>query len=245
MTRLPAVLVIFFILTGGSRAWGQLAVADASNVIQTTATALNTARQVEQMATQIQMMEKQFEAQVRALQTLDPTSFSGVERALATVNGTFDVIQGDVNMIKWDISSVQRDFDQLFPKSWKKYRASDYDTHYASWNGEINSSAKAAIHAQASIAQLQDANRVAASALAQSRAADGEVRQLQLLNQQLSVLQVQLTVLINNIATTGRVTAAMAAASASEKQAQQDFASQLRQGYTDRGAPSTVLHKMP
>jgi len=245
MRRSLAIAVLAFASLVSSRAVAQLAVADASNVIQTTATALNTARQVQQMVDQLRTMEKQFQAQLRALQTLDPTSFAGVERALSTVNGTYAVVQGDVNMIKWDMSSIQRDFDQLFPKKWTKFRSSDYGTHYASWNSEVSASAKAAMHAQASIGQLQDANRVAADALAQSKSADGEVRQLQLLNQQLAVLQTQLTILVNNIATTGRITASMAAASASEKQAQQDLSDQLRQGYTDRGPPSTVLRKMP
>jgi len=245
VVRLFVLSAIALPSLGSSVARAQLAVADASNVIQTTATALNTARQVENTIQQIEMMKTQLQRQLQQLKTLDPTSFAGIERSVQTINGTFAAIQGDVNIVKWDVQAINRDFEQLFPKDWKKFRASDYDNHYVTWNQEIASSTKAAAHAQASIAQLQDINGVTASALSASRGADGEVRQLQALNQQLGALASQLTILINNIATTGRVTTELAAVAVSEKQAQRDLSDQMRQGFTDPGPPPTVLKRLP
>jgi len=243
LTRLSLTALLVCALCGQAQA--QLAVADASNVIQTTATAINTARQVDQMIQQLRYMESQLKNQVKSLQTIDPTSFSGVERALNQTTSLFNSLQSDASVIRWDLQRVGNDFDTLFPKSWKGTRFSEYDKYYGRWNGQITSSSKASVQAQAQIANLQAANQAAADALSESKNADGEVRQLQLLNQQLAVLQTQMATLITNISTMGRVTSAMAAASAGEKDISREVESQRITGYTNKGAPPQTLSKLP
>jgi len=243
--RLRLLLVSVFTCGLHAEVRAQLAVADASNVVQTTATAINTARQVEQMAQQLRQMETQLKNQVESLKTLDPTTFGGVERALAQTTSLFSTLQSDASLIQWDLQRVGNDFDTLFPKTWKGARFSEFDKYYGKWNGQITSSSKASVQAQAQITNLQAANRAAADALSESRDAKGEVRQLQLLNQQLAVLQTQLATLITNISTMGRVTSAMAAASAGEKEIGREIETQRAANYTKMGAPAQTFSKLP
>ena len=76
-------------------------------------------------------------------------------------------------------------------------------------------------------------------------AANGEVRQLQLINQQLALIHARLGDLVQNIATMGRITATMAASAAGEKLLLREAKLRRRDGYTSRGKPSHVLTQLP
>lgn len=110
---------------------------------------------------------------------------------------------------------------------------------------EITASAKLAARAQSSITVVEANNQAIANILGQSAAANGEVRQLQLDNQQLALIHGRLGDLVQNIATMGRITATMAASSAGEKLLIREAKLRRRDGYTNRRQPARVLNRLP
>ena len=228
-------------LLAARTARGQLAVADASNLIQSTSTAISTARTVENVIEQVNLMRQ-------SLQSIDPRSLWGLEAILGQGQMTYQMLSNNITALGFALQDVNRDFDHLFPKdkgAWRNVRYSDYDSYYSAWNAEITASAKFADRAQASILLVESNNRSVANILDQSASATGEVRQLQLINQQLALIHARLGDLVQNIATMNRITANMAAAAAGEKLLIRDSAERRREGYTNRGRPARVLNQLP
>lgn len=222
-------------------AGAQWAVFDASNVVQTTQTALNTYYSLQTAMRQLDLMKQ-------SLQMADPRAFTGVQNLFGQTQIHYDTLRNGVSSIGFAISDVNNNFDRLFPKDktkWQSVRYSDYDRYYADWNAEITGSAKMAARAQAAIVRIDEQNRAIAQILSQSAGANGELRQLQLINQQLALIHGRLGELVQNLSTLGRVTTNMAASSASEKLLIREAKRRRREGYTDRGAPARVLSRLP
>jgi P-type conjugative transfer protein TrbJ len=219
----------------------QLAVEDGRNLVQTTATAISTARTVENMIEQVDLMKQ-------TLQTLNPTSIYGLETLIDQGQVTYLALTNNIASVGFALGNVNSSFDRLFPKdknTWHAARYSDYDNYYTGWNSEITGSAKMAERAQSTVLSVEANNRAAANILSQSTTANGEVRQLQLINQQLALIHARLGDLVQNIATMGRITANMAASSAGEKLLLREAKLRRRDGYTNRGAPSRTLNRLP
>lgn len=219
----------------------QVAVLDGSNLVQTTATALSTAQMVSNMIQQINLMRQ-------TLETVNPTSFTGLQTLLGQSQLTYRTLTNSVTALGFELQAVNNSFDRIFPEdktAWHAARYSDYDRYYGGWNAEITASAKLAARAQSSITVIEANNQAIANILGQSAAANGEVRQLQLINQQLALIHARLGDLVQNIATIGRITATMAASSAGEKLLVREAKLRRRDGYTNRGQPSRVLNRLP
>jgi conjugal transfer/entry exclusion protein len=92
---------------------------------------------------------------------------------------------------------------------------------------------------------VESNNRAVADILTQASSANGEIRQLQLINQQLGLIHARLGDVVQNIATMGRITANMAASSAGEKLLLREAKLRRRDGYTSRGRPSRTLNRLP
>jgi conjugal transfer/entry exclusion protein len=228
-------------LTAEKSATAQFAVVDATNLIQTTATAISTAQTLQNMIQQVNLMRQ-------TLQTINPTSFSGLQSLISQGQTTYQMINGDVSALGFALKDVNSSFDRLFPKNkatWQTARYADYDTYYGNWNAEITGSAKLAQRAQSSMLLVEGNNRAVADILSQSSSSNGEVRQLQLINQQLGLIHARLGDLIQNIATMGRITTNMAASSAGEKLLLREAKLRRRDGYTNRGGPSRTLNRLP
>ncbi len=242
MRRSVPILACAFVLVAGARqARAQFAVIDATNLVQTTSTAISTAQTLENMIQQVNLMRQ-------TLQTLNPTSFSSLQGILTQGQMTYQMLSNNIAALGFALQDVNRGFDRLFPKdktAWRGARYTDYDNYYTTWNAEITASAKLADRTQSSILAVEGNNRAVANILNQSGAANGEVRQLQLINQQLALIHARLGDLIQNIATMNRITANMAASSAGEKFLIRDAALRRRDGYTNRGRPSRMLHRLP
>jgi P-type conjugative transfer protein TrbJ len=219
----------------------QFAVIDAGNLAQNTTTAISTAKTLLSVIEQVQLMRQ-------TLQTLNPTSFSDLRSLISQGQMTYQTLSSNIAAIGFALQDVNRDFYRLFPKNktaWQSVRYSDYDNYYTGWNAEITASAKLADRAQATMLLVDANNRAVTNILNQSTAANGEVRQLQLVNQQLALIHARLGDLVQNIATMNRITSNMAASSAGEKLLIRDSAERRRQGYTNRGRPSRVLNRLP
>jgi P-type conjugative transfer protein TrbJ len=229
-------------------AQAQVAVADAANLAQSTITAAKTAQNVLNTLQQIEMMKIQLQYQLQTLRGLDPRSFSDLQRLLGDGTLPYQMIRGDVDSLGFQIQDVNRNFDSLFPKNdagWRNVRYADYDSFYGRWNAEITASSKSAAHAQSTIVLVERDNLETQQILSRSATATGEVRQLQLINQQLALIHGELGSLVQNLATMGRVTGDMASASAGEKMLTREAKLRRRAGYTDRGRAPKVLTRLP
>lgn len=229
------------VLGVGRAARAQFAVVDAANLIQTTATALSTAQTVENMIRQVNLMRQ-------TLQTINPTSFSGLQSLFSEGQMNYQTLSNNINTLGFALGEVNSNFDRMFPKdkrAWRGAKYSDFDDYYTGWNSQITGSAKMANRAQASILNVERNNQAVANILGQSSAANGEVRQLQLINQQLALIHARLGHLVQNIAAMGRITANMAASSAGEKLLLREAKLRRRDGYTSRGSPSRTLSRLP
>jgi P-type conjugative transfer protein TrbJ len=226
----------------------QWAVVDASNIAQSIKTVLNTAQTVSNTYTQINNQKTQIQNELQTLKSIDPTSFSGLMALIDQGKLTYSMIQNDIDSMGFTVKQINQDFDGLFPKDktkWQSVQYSDYDTYYTRWNGEITASSKSADRAQASIEFVESNNKAIADILVRAQTATGEVRQLQLINQQLALIHQELGALVQNLATAGRVNANMAASSAGEKMLMREAARRRRAGYTSLGQPSQSLKHLP
>jgi conjugal transfer/entry exclusion protein len=81
--------------------------------------------------------------------------------------------------------------------------------------------------------------------LKQSQGAQGALEQLQLVNQSLAKIHDRLGTVIEVLATGQRVTSSLAASGANERLMTREGKLRRLEGYTNRGAPSRVLPKLP
>jgi P-type conjugative transfer protein TrbJ len=250
MTRTRLVMVAFVagILSLAKPAQAQWAVLDGSNLAQQVIHIAKTAQLVYNTYTEIDNQKKQIENQLQTLKSIDPNSFSSLMALVDQGKLTYSMIQNDVDSMGFTVKQINQDFDGLFPKDktkWQSVKYSDYDGYYTRWNSEITASSKSADRAQASIAFVENNNKAIADILSKAQVATGEVRQLQLINQQLALIHQELGALVQNLATAGRVNANMAASSAGEKMLLREAAARRRQGYTSLGQPSQSLKHLP
>jgi P-type conjugative transfer protein TrbJ len=247
--RTLVVTVVAAAVLGAGTAQGQTAVVDHINLIQNIRTALQTAQLVQNTAQQLQMMETQLQYQIQNLKSINPASINGLLALLNQGLLTYSTLQGDLSSIGYTINTVNRNFNRLFPKTqsqWQSVRYSDFNSYYDNWNNEITTSSQAALRAQTAISSL-DANNAAIQRilLAANGSSTGEIRQLQLANQQLALIHAELASLVQNLTTVGRVITDWAAASTGEQMMNRERARRRLENYTYRGPPSQTLNKLP
>jgi P-type conjugative transfer protein TrbJ len=242
MRRLVRTAAFVSVILGGARSGrAQWAVVDASNLVQTTSTAISAMHTLKTLVEQVAMAKQ-------TLQSLTPTSFSGLRALLDQGQLELQSMRGDLSALGFALADVDRGFDRLFPRdpsTWSRARYSDYDRYYTGWTAQITASAKLAERAQSTALLVEGNNRQVANILGQSSTAAGEVRQLQLVNQQLALIHARLGDLVQNIATLARVSSNLAATSAGEKLLLREAKLRRREGYTSRGPAARVLDRLP
>jgi len=151
LIRLPhlvAASVFTAIVAAAPRARAQIPVTDAGNLAQNIITAAKTAQTVVNTYQQIQQLQTQIQNQLQMLRSIDPTTFAGLQALLSQGQFTYAMLQGDLASIGYNVASVNRSFDQLFPRSqaqWRNARYSDFGNYYDRWNGEVTTASKAAV----------------------------------------------------------------------------------------------------
>jgi P-type conjugative transfer protein TrbJ len=245
-------LALVLFLTGATvsrRAAAQLAVVDHSNLVSNLKTALQTAQLVQTTANQLRVMEAQLQYQIENMRTINPSSISGLLTLLNQTQMTSAMLQGDLSSIGYTINTVNSNFNRLFPKTqrqWQSVRYSDFTPYYDGWHEDLTASSLAAMRAQTAVNTL-DANNAAIQRilLSANSSSTGEIRQLQLVNQQLAVIHSEVAALVQNLATVGRVITDWAQASTSEQMMDRERARRRLENYTYRGPPSRTLNRMP
>lgn len=111
-------------------------------------------------------------------------------------------------------------FDQLYPDGkWDQMNSKERADVFEKWNQSLSDAAKVSMTAQSSLQRIGDYNRQAGAILQRSSTADGEVRQLQSVNQMLGIVLAQMGDIGMVLATNSRITAQMAAESAKTEEA--------------------------
>ena len=237
------------VVAAAPAARAQIPVTDAGNLVQNTPTALKTAQMLINTYTQIDQLRTQIQNQLQMLKSIDPTTFSGLQALLSQGQFTYAMLEGDLSSIGYNIDAVNRSFDSMFPKSqsqWRNAQYSDFGNYYDRWNGEVTTASKAAVRAQATISTLDADNRQMAEILRQSNASStGQVRLLQLINQQLALIHKDLGSLLQNLATTGRVLTNWSAGAVGEQMMARERARRRLDGYTSPGRTPSVLNRLP
>jgi P-type conjugative transfer protein TrbJ len=245
-TLLVAVLAASLMTFPGSRAaradlFGGDVAELAAMLAELISQGINMANQLEQLQAQVRYTEQ-------TLRQLDPSSLSGLVNTFNTLRWNYQSLASQVQTISFTANHVQADFKRLFPKdktAWRNVNAADFDSRYASWQTEISNSSLVAMSAQTQIDLLKKQNDVMMDILRQSQGANGELRQLQLINQSLAKIHDRLGAVVEVLATGQRVTAALAATMSGEKMMIRESKQRRIEGYTNRGKPARVLTKLP
>lgn len=183
-----------------------IAVIDFSNLSQSIT-------QVTHAVTQIQNQIQQISQMAQTLQTIGDSQYSSITDGLSEQLATMQNTLGTLTHISQSVGHIQQEFSTLFPDqaSWDRFDFSGMGDTLDAWSQEIDNATVEALTAQA-IVQRAGMNVVRVNALlAASQAADGEVRQLQILNQNIAVLSQQMNEVLQLLAADGRLAAIQAA----------------------------------
>ena len=201
---LMLALVLLVLTSTQSRA--ALPVVDYGNLTQSLL-------QVTHAVTQIQNQIQQINQMAQTLQTIGGSQYASVAGGL---NGQLQEMQntlGTLTQVSQSVGNIQNEFNTLVPDqaSWDNYDFSNFGGKLDEWSTEIDNATIEAMTAQG-IVQRAALNVTNVNALlAESQTADGEVRQLQLLNQSMGILAQQMNDSLQLLAANGRLEAALAA----------------------------------
>jgi P-type conjugative transfer protein TrbJ len=215
-----SLLAALLAATGPAHGQG-IPVFDASTFAQTLITAENAVQQVTQIANEVTMIQNQ----MRSLATLGTGSFDTLTANLGGQLAQLNTVMASVQGVSYQIDTIEGQFRDLFPSSrdWSDIPVEQYGAYLQQWSGQLQDATRTAMQSQAVIDGLRLNNTEAQNILAQSQGADGEVRQLQAVNEMLAVLTQQMGDMTTVMATSGRVSASAAAASQAERDAQREF----------------------
>jgi hypothetical protein len=154
---------------------------------------------------------------------------------------------GNLQTIGYTIGAVNGDYDSTFPSATtlQAMPSSQFPAVEGGYQNEILASSEIAARSQSSISDTQQLTDLAKQILAYTGSTDSEVGQLQLILQMLGVVQSQMTMLVQNLGTTGRAMVDTGAAAASERQISSERKRRNRANYKSRGAPVNVPSQMP
>jgi P-type conjugative transfer protein TrbJ len=194
-----------------------------------------------QLANQLDQLQNQVRYAEQNLRRLDPSSLTGLINTFNTLRWTYQSVQAQAQALGFTSAAVQNDFNRLFPSSkdkWHSVNPSQFDSYYTTWQTQISSSSAVAMSAQTQIDLLKRQNDTMVDILRQSQAADGALKQLQLVNQSLAKIH-------DVLATGARVSSSVAAAGANERLMGRESKLRRLDGYTNRGRPPQLLNKLP
>jgi P-type conjugative transfer protein TrbJ len=207
-----------------SDAQAAMSVIDISNLRQNTLTAVRTAQQISNQVTMIQN-------QIKTLTTLPASTFNQVKGIYGQNMSELDNLINSMDGISFDMNNMNDQYGQLYSNGFNPDTSyGQYSDTFSKWNTQLASSAKTAMQAQSVLSRVQGLNAQAMKILDSSAGADGEVRQLQNVNQMLGIVSASLNGLTENLTTSTRITATMAAEEAARKQAAAAYGDKLMKG---------------
>jgi conjugal transfer/entry exclusion protein len=170
-----------------------------------------------------------------------------VASLLEGTQASYANLLGNLQTIGYTITAVNAAYGNTFPNtdSFQAMPSTQFPTTDSGWQNEILASSEIAARSQSSLADTQTLTEAATQILQATGSSDSEVGQLQLILQMLGVVQSQMTMLVQNLTTTGRALVETGAATASERQLSTEQKRRNRLNYTSRGNPVSVPNSMP
>lgn len=237
---LSALLLISLLLMVNQKSRAAIAVIDFSNLSQSIT-------QVTHAVTQIQNQIQQISQMAQTLQTLGGSQYSHITAGLNDQLTTMQNTLGTLTQISQSVGNIQNEFNTLFPDqaSWDSFDFSAMGDTIDGWSKEIDNATLEALTAQA-VVQRAGLNVVRVNALlAESQTADGEVRQLQLLNQNIAVLSQQMNDVLQLLAADGRLAAIQAAEREKKREAIRAMKSGMMKNFGKGAENSRPLTHLP
>lgn len=210
----------------------------AGILTQSIQTVLNLVQQLNALKTQITMMKTM-------LSRLDVSSFSNVMQTIRSSELAYNVLAGDVRSIEYTVNGVNRQFQKIFPSDVSTAKPAEMRATAAGWHSETLGASLVAQRSQSTLSTISNNTDQATAILSRSAGAEGEIAQLQAINQMLGVISSQINSVISVLDTTGRVTADMAGTAASGQVVSIEKKRRNVDNYTDRGPQGPVLPKLP
>jgi len=241
LKRSILLLLLFVIFSFGSnRLYAQWTVIDPSNLIE------NILSVLEEVEANINLVN-QIENQLKSLQRLGSSSFSAIQDILNNNTNDLEDLIAAVKGIGYLIDSINSEYDAIFPDNdgWDAEKLSNYPAYARDWNNKTTSSIKDAMKAQSVLSRIKDTNNNVISILSEVSGADGEVRQLQAMNQILSQMSSQLSDIAQTMAVTSRMTATALAAEESHKAASRQIIDNSLATFGEKDATKPAYGTLP
>ena len=210
------LLSVFFVIFSfeSNIVYAQWTVFDPVNLIENILSVLKQAESNIQLATQI-------ENEIKGLKLLGASAFSDIQKILNNnINDLEDLIAA-VQGIGYTVDNINTQYDAIFPDNdgWNSEKLSNYPVYAKDWNDQTTSSIKDAMRAQSVLSRIKETNNNVMDILSEVSASDGEVRQLQAMNEILGQMSSQLGDITQSLAVTSRMTATALAVDESHRAA--------------------------
>jgi conjugal transfer/entry exclusion protein len=207
-------------------------------LVQAISTVTNLVNMLTAIKYQITMME-------RLLTHLDISSFNDVVNLIRSSQMAYNTLTRDVHAIEYTVEGVNRAYHKIFPSDVSTTKTADMKPIARGWHQETLGAAMVAQRSQATLSTMENNTTQAEAVLSRSSNTEGEIAQLQAVNQMLGIISSQLNTVISTLDTTGRVTADMAASGASDNVVSFEKKDRNLENYTDRGDSVPVMSKLP
>lgn len=176
----------------------------------------NLAQNIQQVAKsiiQIQNQIQQIQQMAQTLKTIGGSQFGNVSGGLTGQLTAMQSTLGTLTQISQSVATIENEFRVLFPdeNTWANYDFSNHQGTLKQWSDEIDNATVEALKAQGITQRVAGTVASTQALLAQSQTADGEVRQLQLMNQNIAILSQQMNDSLQLLAANGRLEAIRAA----------------------------------
>jgi len=234
----------FIIAMGGIAYPTGIPVFDISTFSQALISAQNSFESLTQQATQIKNQMTMIQNQVRTRAMLPHETFNVIVNALMNQTGKLNDLINNAEGMGFKIDNIKVEYGNLFPDSdsWKNQSVSTRREYLNKWNNELNNASITAIKNQNILSKLSSNNEAIQEILSSTKEADGEVRQLQSINQQLAYMSIHLNDITQLLATTGRIITTAASTEESreaQERAMIDEATSIEKFQT----PESEMHK--
>lgn len=235
------LMTLMFVFPFSRSSYAVDAVIDVANLVQSILKIINMVRNVSNQASQITHQYTMISNQLTQLQRLSG-DWSAYNNLLKAIGVDLKELTGcSLDEIGY-FSNINSNWKNFFPDDFSQLSMDEWDTYISKWDTLLKGVAQNAAVAQKSMGRVQENTLRAQEVLTKAEAAEGEVAQMQALNQQVALSTAALNDLMTVSATTGRVLASGAAREAAEREVGRAASDNLLKNYTDKGTPAQIQY---
>ena len=237
-----ALLSLFFVIISfeSSKLNAQWTVIDPSNLIENILSVLEEVEANINLATQI-------ENELKSLKLLGSSAFFDIQNILNNNIDDLEALIAAVQGIGYTVDNINTQYDAIFPDNdgWDSEKLSNYPAYAKDWNDQTTSSIKDAMKAQSVLSHIKDTNNNVMSILSEVSGSDGEVRQLQAMNEILGQMSSQLGDITQSLAVTSRMTATALAVDESHRAASRQIISDSLSTFNKQDTTAPPYETLP